>query len=259
MRIALGIEYDGSDYAGWQRQPHASSVQATLEAALAKVADHPLEVVCAGRTDTGVHATAQVVHFDSTAARSLRAWVLGGNANLPASVAITWAQPVASDFHARFSATGRQYRYVILNRAVRPALLRRRVSWDHRPLDVERMQQAARCLVGEHDFSAFRALACQAKHARREIYHLSLQRSGDYIYLDIAANAFLHHMVRNIAGTLIAVGRGEQPVEWVEAVLGGRDRSQAGITAPAAGLYLVQVRYPERFKLPQQPQLAYFG
>lgn len=250
MRIALGIEYDGSRFCGWQRQPHASSVQAALEAALSVVADHQVAVICAGRTDTGVHATAQVVHFESDAPRNMRSWILGTNSNLPPEVCVTWAQPVTDDFHARFGATGRQYRYIILNRIMRPALLRQRVSWDYRPLDAVLMAEAGQILVGKHDFSSFRALACQAKSPVREITSLEIHRSGEFIYLDIAANAFLHHMVRNIAGTLMTVGCGERPISWVEAVLAVRDRTMGGVTAPADGLYLVQVSYPEHFGVP---------
>ena len=259
MRIAMGIEYDGSRFSGWQRQPHAGSVQAALEHALSHVADHPVEVVCAGRTDAGVHATAQVVHFDSAAVRSLRGWMLGTNSNLPPEVCVTWAQHVEPDFHARFSAIGRQYRYTILNRPMRPALLRDRVSWDYRPLDADRMDEAGRVLIGKQDFSSFRALACQAKHPVREIYSLDVRRSGDFIYLDVAANAFLHHMVRNIAGTLMAVGCGDRPVEWVAEVLAARDRALSGVTAPAGGLYLVQVRYPARFGVCATARLPSFG
>ena len=259
MRIALGIEYNGSRFSGWQRQAHATGVQHVLEQALSKVADHPVEVVCAGRTDAGVHATAQVVHFDTEATRSPRSWILGATCNLPPEVCVTWAQPVAEDFHARFSATGRQYRYIILNRTVRPALLRDRVCWEYSQLGVARMAEASQCLIGEHDFSSFRAQACQAKHPRREIYSLEIHRHGEFVYLDIAANAFLHHMVRNIAGTLLAVGRGEQAVGWARDVLEARDRNTAGITASAAGLYLVQVRYPERFGVPQAARLPGFG
>ncbi|MFP5507503.1 MAG: tRNA pseudouridine(38-40) synthase TruA [Gammaproteobacteria bacterium] len=258
-RIALGIEYDGSGFSGWQRQAHCTGVQEVLERALSRVADHPVETVCAGRTDAGVHATAQVVHFDTAAERSPRAWTLGTNCHLPPEVCVTWAQPVAEDFHARYSATARSYRYIIQNRDVRPGLLRGRVAWDHWPLNAERMAAAARCLIGEHDFSSFRAQGCQARHPRREILAIDVQRHGEFIHLDVTANAFLHHMVRNIAGTLMAVGRGEQPVDWVREVLEARDRKVAGITAAAAGLYLVQVRYPERFGVPQEARVPRFG
>ena len=259
MRIALGIEYDGSRFSGWQRQPHALGVQQVLEEALSIVADHPVTVVCAGRTDAGVHATAQVVHFDTESSRDARAWLLGTTSKLPPEVCVTWAQPVSDDFHARFSAIGRQYRYIVLNRQVRPALLHERVSCEFRPLDEVRMAEAARCLVGLHDFSSFRAQGCQAKNPQRYVYALDIQRHGEFIYLDIAANAFLHHMVRNIAGTLIAVGRGDRPIEWVQNVLEARDRNIAGITASAAGLYFVQVRYPEHFAVPQTVRLPGFG
>ncbi|MBI5041936.1 MAG: tRNA pseudouridine(38-40) synthase TruA [Gammaproteobacteria bacterium] len=259
MRIAMGIEYDGSPFSGWQRQLHASGIQEALERALSRVADHPVAVVCAGRTDAGVHATAQVVHFDTDARRDMRAWMLGTTCNLPPEVCVTWAQPVAEDFHARFSAVGRQYRYIILNRTVRPSLLRHRVCWEHAPLDAARMAEASRCLIGTHDFSSFRAQGCQAKNPLREVTSLEIHRHGEFIYLDIAANAFLHHMVRNIAGTLLAVGRGDQHVEWVRNVLEARNRTVGGITASAAGLYLVQVRYPEQFGVPQVVQLPCLG
>ncbi len=259
MRIALGIEYDGSRYSGWQRQTHALGVQEVLETALSKVADHPLAVVCAGRTDAGVHATAQVVHFDTDVERDMRAWQLGTTSKLPPDVCVTWAQAVSDDFHARFSATGRQYRYVILNRPVRPALLHGRVSCEFRPLDETRMAEAAACLRGRHDFSAFRAQGCQAKNPERDVTSLRIQRHGEYITLDIAANAFLHHMVRNIAGTLMAVGRGERPIDWVRDVLESRDRDSAGVTAPAAGLYLVHVSYPPQFELINRGQNTVFA
>lgn len=259
MRIALGIEYDGGAFNGWQRQSHAPSVQEAVERAVSKVADHPVGVVCAGRTDTGVHATAQVVHFDTSAQRRMRSWILGANANLPPGVSVTWARSVTEDFHARFKAQARQYRYVILNRMFRPALLRDRVCWDHNPLEAEAMHAAAQALVGEHDFSAFRALACQASHPVRTVHRLEVARRGDLIYLDIEANAFLHHMVRNIAGTLIAIGRGDQPVEWAGELLAGRDRSRSGITAPAGGLYFVKVSYPAQFGLPWDTVLPWIG
>ena len=259
MRIALGIEYDGSGFAGWQRQPHASSVQGALEKALSRVANHEVTVVCAGRTDAGVHATAQVVHFETRAARTPHSWMFGTNSNLPPEVCVTWAQAVDADFHARFSAVGRAYRYIILNRPMRPGLLRNRVSWDYRPLDAGRMADAAQVLIGQQDFSSFRALACQAKHPVREVYALEVHRGGDFVYLDIAANAFLHHMVRNIAGVLMTVGAGERPVGWVADVLAARDRTAGGVTAPPGGLYLVQVRYPARFGIPQAARLPAFG
>ena len=247
MRIVCGVEYSGAGFFGWQRQNHARSVQADIEAALSRVANHPLKVVCAGRTDSGVHATWQIIHFDSEAERSERSWVLGANANLPADVRLLWARAVDDDFHARFSAQARSYRYVILNREIRSALLHHQVTWHYRPLEVSRMQEGARHLLGEHDFSSFRALACQAHSPVRTIHRLDVTRRGEYLYLDVVANAFLHHMVRNIAGVLMAVGHGEQEPGWVEDILEQRDRTRGGVTAPATGLYLVGVRYPERY------------
>lgn len=258
-RIALGIEYDGRRFHGWQTQAGARNVQDSLELALSRVADHPVRVHCAGRTDTGVHATGQVVHFETSAAREPHAWVLGGNANLPDDVSIRWASVQPDDFHARFSARARAYRYVILNRRSRPAVLSGLVSWHHRALDVERMREGAVHLLGEHDFSAFRAAGCQAKSPVREIERITLSRSGDFIYLDVEANAFLHHMVRNIAGVLMSVGRAEADPDWVRRVLAGRDRSRGGITAPPHGLYLVAVRYPEPCTLPDATVLPVFG
>ncbi|MGH8211831.1 MAG: tRNA pseudouridine(38-40) synthase TruA [Rhodanobacteraceae bacterium] len=255
MRHALGIEYDGTDFFGWQRLAHGSSIQAEVEAALSFVADHRVEVACAGRTDAGVHARCQVIHFDSDAERDQRAWTLGANSRLPRTVSVLWTQRVRDDFHARFSARARRYRYVIVNRAVRPALEARHVAWERRPLDAQAMHAAAQSLVGEHDFSAFRALACQATHARREVLEISVRREGDHLVLDIEANAFLHHMVRNIAGSLLEVGRGERPVEWIARVLERRDRALAGATAPARGLTFVGPRYPAEWALPSQVTL----
>lgn len=255
MRIAVGIEYDGTAFTGWQSQPGSRTVQGSVEQALSTVADHPVRVYCAGRTDSGVHATGQVVHFDTDAVRSVRSWVLGANANLPADVTVTWAQPVDERFHARFGALERRYRYVILNRMVRPALARSRVCWEHRPLDAGLMGRAGAYLVGEHDFSSFRALACQAKHPVRTVYRLEVSRSGEYLYIDVAANGFLHHMVRNIAGALIAVGRGERDPVWLAELLHAKDRSVGGVTAPAGGLYLLHVRYPGEFPLPSAVRL----
>jgi len=259
MRIACAIEYDGSAFCGWQRQDHARSVQGDVEAALSAVADHEVRVVCAGRTDAGVHATWQIIHFDTRAERTGRSWVLGTNANLPDDAGLLWARDIDDNFHARFSAQARSYRYVILNREVPSALLHRRVTWVHQALDVSRMQEGARYLLGEHDFSSFRALACQAKSPMRTIYRLDIKRSGGYLYLDVEANAFLHHMVRNIAGVLMAVGRGVQKSQWVQDILDKRDRTQGGVTAPASGLYLVGVRYPEKYGIEPLGVVPVFG
>ena len=250
MRIAIGIEYDGTAYNGWQRQRTGIGVQERLEQALAGVADEPVEVTCAGRTDAGVHASGQVAHFDTAAVRSERGWLLGANTNLPDDICVTWVKPVADEFHARFSATARRYRYRILNRLVRSALYRRRAWWVHRDLDHRRMHEAAQALLGEHDFSAFRAAGCQASNAVREVTDISVLRDGDWVLLDITANAFLQHMVRNIAGTLVAIGDGDQEVAWAAAVLGGQDRTRAGMAAPPHGLTLVQVYYPDAFGIP---------
>ena len=251
MRYALGVEYDGSRFYGWQTQRETPTVQATLEAAISQVADHPVSVICAGRTDTGVHARCQVVHFDSEAERDARSWVLGINSNLPKPVAVLWLRPVPDDFHARFSALARSYRYEILNRWIRPAIEDRHVSWERRPLDEGVMHEAAQALLGEHDFSAFRSSGCKANHPVREIQAVSVRRAGDRVILDVTANGFLYHMVRNIAGTLLPVGRGEQPVEWVAELLAGRDRRLAGVTASPDGLYFRGVRYPRQYGLPE--------
>lgn len=252
MRIALGVEYDGSRFFGWQYQPHARSVQEDLEAALSKVANHPVRVVCAGRTDSGVHATGQVIHFDSDSDRTERSWLLGCSVNLPDDISLSWAKPMAGDFHARFKAESRQYRYVIFNRDTRFSLLNRKVTWVRQSLHVEKMQAAAQDLIGQHDFSSFRAIACQAKHPVRTIHSINLHRYAEFIYLDIVANAFLHHMVRNIAGVLISIGKEDKPVSWVSDLLEARDRRVGGVTAPADGLYLVAVNYPQRYAVPDQ-------
>lgn len=250
MRLALGVEYDGSAFCGWQYQDHSPSVQAVIEEALSTVANEPIRVQCAGRTDTGVHATGQVIHFDTRVERSKRAWVYGTNANLPKEVVILWAQPVDDSFHARFSATRRRYRYVIFNREVRPTFLAYRTSWCYRPLDEKRMQLAAQYLIGEHNFNSYRAVACQAKSPVRTVSKLDITRKGELIYIDIEANAFLHHMVRNIAGVLMEIGRGEQEPEWAQEVLLHQDRTMGGITAPPFGLYLTAVDYPMEYQLP---------
>lgn len=258
MRIALGVEYDGSGFCGWQTQLQGRAVQACVEQALSRVANHPVSVVCAGRTDAGVHATAQVIHFDTESVRTARSWVLGGNTHLPPEISLLWAKEVDADFSARFSARSRRYRYVILNRWVRPGVLHRKVSWHHPPLDAERMHAAGQRLLGEWDFTSFRAVGCQAKSPVRTLLSLSVTRRGDFIYLDVHANAFLHHMVRNIAGVLMAVGEGERPVEWVSEVLHARDRTLGGVTAPPHGLYLVHVEYEPQSGIVLEPVLPEF-
>ncbi len=252
MRIALGIEYDGTAFSGWQRLSHRASVQGALERALSKVAAGPVRVFCAGRTDAGVHGLCQVVHFDAQVQRDMRSWVLGATSNLPTTVAVLWAQPVGDDFHARFSARSRRYRFRILNRAVRPALDADRVTWERHPLDAGKMHDAAQALLGEHDFTAFRATACQSRHARRCVLAVSVSRRGGEVCVEIEANAFLHHMVRNIVGSLLQVGRGEQPLEWPRQLLAGRDRSVAGPTAGASGLTFIGPRYEAHWGLPAQ-------
>ncbi len=252
MRIAMGIEYDGTDFFGWQRLKDGPSVQARLEQALSRVADHLVDVSCAGRTDAGVHGRCQVVHFDTPAQRDMRGWVLGSCSNLPDSVAVLWAQPVADDFHARYAARSRRYRYRILNRPVRAALEARYVTWERLPLDAGRMHQAAQALLGLHDFSAFRALSCQAKHPHRTVLSVDVRRDGEYVTLEIEANGFLHHMVRNIVGSLLLVGRGERPVEWMAELLAGCDRQVAGPTGPASGLTFIGPRYEARWGLPSE-------
>jgi tRNA pseudouridine38-40 synthase len=251
MRIALGIEYDGSAFRGWQVQRHDdATVQAAVEQALSKVANHPVRVSCAGRTDTGVHAVGQVVHFDTDAMRAAHSWILGSNVNLPATVAVAWAKVVNDDFHARFSAQSRRYRYLILNRPTRSALYAGRATWVRRPLDAERMHEAGQSLVGEHDFSSYRAAGCQAKSPQRTLHSLSVVRHGEIIELCVHANAFLHHMVRNIAGVLIAIGSGDRPAGWAGEVLAHRDRKLGGVTAAPDGLYFERVHYPEKYAIP---------
>ena len=248
-RIAAGLEYDGRAYSGWQTQPGLITVQETLERALARVSDSPIACICAGRTDAGVHAAAQVVHFDSAAQRSERGWRLGANTYLPPDVSVTWVREVPEHFHARYSALARSYRYVILNRDSRPGLASGRATWERRALDVPRMHAAAQALVGEHDFSAFRAVECQAKSPVRRVDSLSVARHDEWVTLEITANAFLHHMVRNVAGLLISVGHGESQPERVATVLAARDRKINAATAPPDGLYLAAVRYPSEFGL----------
>ena len=254
MRYAIGIEYDGSNYCGWQRQSHSPSVQEALENALSKIANEPIQVVCAGRTDTGVSATNQVIHFDTTKQRKDVAWTLGVNTNLPKDIAVRWVKQVDDEFHARFSATARQYRYIIKNTRLRPAILSKGVTFAHNPLNEKDMHQAAQMLVGKHDFTSFRTVHCQSNSPVRTLYHCNLSRIGDYLILDVRGNAFLHHMIRNIAGSLMRVGQGQEPITWIEEVLKAKNRCIAGITAPSAGLYFVDVDYPEHFGIPKYPK-----
>ncbi|QTH63864.1 tRNA pseudouridine(38-40) synthase TruA [Psychrosphaera ytuae] len=251
MRIALGIEYDGAQFFGWQRQREVETVQECLEKALSKIANHPVDVFCAGRTDAGVHGTGQVVHFDTDAVRPDKGWTMGVNANLPDAIAVTWVKHVPDDFHARFSATARRYRYVIYNERLRPGILNHGLSHYHSPLDADKMHQAAQSLLGENDFSSFRAAQCQSNSPNRFVHHVNVTRTGSFVVIDIKANAFVHHMVRNIAGSLIAIGKGEQPVEWMAELLALKDRTQAAETAKPHGLYLIDVDYPEEFGLPK--------
>ena len=255
-RVAARIEYHGGHYHGWQAQPHLSvpTVQEALEAALCEISGEPVRTTCAGRTDTGVHGFAQVVHFDDPVGRSLKAWVMGTNRHLPPDIRVHWAKDVSSAFHARFSATARRYRYVICNSPTRPALLNGMVSWWRHSLDIELMREAAISLIGERDFSAFRAASCQATSPNRCVTSCEVTRRGDYVVVDITANAFLHHMVRNIVGSLLSVGSQSESVQWFEQVLDGRDRTKAAETAPAEGLYLVSVAYPDEFALPATPE-----
>jgi tRNA pseudouridine38-40 synthase len=249
-RIAAIIEYDGTEYAGWQSQEHSTSIQDAVQAAISFVAGHPIVAICAGRTDAGVHAIGQVIHFDTEAERTPRAWVLGANTKLAPTIALQWAGEVTIGFHARHKAIRRVYRYAILNRSARSALQRTRTAWIHRPLNAEAMHAAAQTLVGEHDFSAFRSVECQSKTATRTVEHIRVKRDGDYLWLEIKANAYLHHMVRNIVGTLLDVQSLADPAAAMREILAGGSRRFAGATAPAAGLYLWQVEYPPIYEIP---------
>ena len=253
-RIALCVSYDGSRYHGWQHQEDVISVQQMVEHALTSVANQVITVTCAGRTDALVHATGQIIHFDTEADRSERAWVFGANSNLPSDISVQWATQVPLDFHARYSALSRTYRYVLCNQPVRPAVLQKAVAWYYKTLDVDRMQLAAQHLLGEHDFSAFQGSGCQAKHAVRRIHDIRVTRQAGLIIIEVTANAFVLHMVRNIVGVLTTVGAGDQDPAWVLGVLHSRDRKKAGMTSPPQGLYLVEVAYPEHFKLPTMPK-----
>ncbi len=260
-RFAAGLEYDGRAYKGWQCQPGLPTVQDVVQSALSRVADSPVECVCAGRTDAGVHAAAQVVHFDTDAVRTERGWRLGTTSYLPTDVSVVWVREVPAHFHARYSAQARSYRYVILNRDSRSGLAFGRATWERRPLDAACMHSAAQVLVGEHDFSAFRAIECQAKSPLRRVESIEVSRDGQWLTLAITANAFLHHMVRNVAGLLMSVGSLESPPERVAAVLASRDRKCNAATAPPDGLYLAAVRYPAEFALPSgsPPQSVIIG
>ncbi|MFI4981634.1 MAG: tRNA pseudouridine(38-40) synthase TruA [Nevskiales bacterium] len=249
-RIALGIEYDGAAFHGWQSQPHGMTIQDHLERALAEVAGMPLSLVCAGRTDTGVHALNQVAHFDCAVTRPDSAWVRGGNAHLPPQIAVRWAQTVDHRFHARFDAVSRSYRYLLHNHPVRPALRHGRVGWCHRPLDADVMQLAARALQGEQDFSAFRAAECQAKSPVKIMHQAEVRRYGEMIVFDFRASAFLQHMVRNIVGALVYVGQGRLPPDSITELLASRDRTRAAPTFSPAGLYFTGVEYAEHWRLP---------
>ena len=257
FRYAAIIEYDGSQFCGWQRQVHCLAVQQAVEAALSQVANKAVTVSCAGRTDTGVHAWYQVIHFDSSALRTPRNWLMGANANLPDSVRVHWVESMPPQFHARFSAQSRTYRYLILNQPVKSAVLPDGLSWCRFPLSVDAMREAADALIGEQDFSAFRGAGCQSMTPMRNVLSVDFFSRGDIIAFDICANAFLLHMVRNIVGTLIEVGRGKQNPAWLAQLLAARDRTKAAMTAPAAGLYLLDVAYPDTFGLPDREPPAY--
>ena len=257
MRIALSLEDDGSRFLGWQTQPGGGTVQDALQGALGVIAGAPVGVTCAGRTDRGVHALEQVVHFDADAARPETAWVRGVNALLPESVAVQWAREMPAEFHARYAARARSYRYVLLNRAVRPALAARHAGWFHLPLDVAAMRAGARHFLGEQDFSAFRSAECQAATPVRTLHSLEIEVRSERIDFVLRANAFLHHMVRNIVGTLVYVGAGRQPPDWVAEVLRSRERARAAPTFAAEGLYLERVEYEPHWNLPRRAQAAH--
>ncbi len=250
MRIALGLEYDGSAFCGWQTQPSRCAVQDAVDAALSNIAAEPVQSQCAGRTDAGVHALGQVAHFDTSARRPLSAWVRGANALLPESIAVQWAREVSNDFHARNRATGRIYNYLVLNRRERPGVHHARIGWYHRPLNLDLMRDAARWLIGSHDFSAFRAAECQAASPVKELRRAEIQRFGGLVVFEFAADAFLHHMVRNLVGCMVKIGEGTRPPEWLREVLESRDRARAAPTFPPDGLYLTAVEYDTAWGLP---------
>lgn len=258
MRIALGIDYNGHDFYGWQAQENLPTIQGCLQKALSQIADEPIETFCAGRTDAGVHALGQVVHFDTNAERNLLAWIMGVNSHLPPAIAVRWAQPVDDDFHARFTAVARCYRYVIYNQSIRSAHMDRRASWYFYPLDAEKMHAAGQAFLGEQDFSSVRAAECESKTPIRNVHYLKVTRQGDFVVIEVKANAFLHHMVRNMVGVLLKIGSGSRPVEWVHDVLAARDRTKAAETAKPTGLYFQQVFYPEKYQFPEPGSLFIF-
>jgi len=257
-RFAACIEYCGKYYCGWQRQSYSPSVQATVEKAISKIANEEIQVVTAGRTDTGVHGIGQIIHFDTNSQRSPYEWQRGTNTYLPNDISLIWAVPVGADFHARFSALERSYRYVILNRSTSPSYLNGRVLWHPQYLDAEAMQNAATALVGRHDFSAFQASGCQSQNPIKEVKSLRVSSCRSWIWIDIVADSFLYHMVRNIAGVLIRIGEKLAQIEWAQKVLLSRDRKQAGITAPPEGLYFVSIKYEKRYCLPDTPEVCRF-
>ncbi|OGA01436.1 MAG: tRNA pseudouridine(38-40) synthase TruA [Betaproteobacteria bacterium RIFCSPLOWO2_02_FULL_62_17] len=255
MRIAIGVSYDGRGFEGWQSQPSGKTVQDHLEAALGQIAAAPLRVNGAGRTDSGVHALGQVAHFDCDASRPASAWVRGANALLPGAIGVQWAMPISDEFNARFSAIARRYVYLLYVHPVRPSVLAGKAGWYHAPLDLDAMRGAAAMLVGKHDFSAFRSSQCQAKTPVRNLTRCVIHAQGPYLIFEITADAFLHHMVRNLVGCLLYIGKGAHPAAWIGQVLAGRDRKQAAPTICADGLYLAEVRYEDRWKLPEFPRM----
>lgn len=252
-RLAMGIEYDGTRFCGFQRLKHAASVQQAVEDALEKVASAPVRIHASGRTDSGVHATRQIIHFDPPVQRSEKAWIFGSNTNLPRDVAVRWVKPVSDDFHSRLGALGRRYRYILLNQISRPVLERHNVTWCRDPLDADAMHRTAQALVGEHDFSSFRAAGCQSKTPWRQMHFVEVKRYGPIVVIDIQGNAFLHHMIRNIAGALVSVGRGSRDEGHIARLLALKNRRKGDVTAPACGLHFVDSLYDERFDLPKEP------
>lgn len=258
MRLAVGIAYNGTNYSGWQFQKHSITLQEIVENAVSHIANEAITVICAGRTDAGVHATQQIFHFDTNAKRDSDQWLMGINANLPTEINVQWVKVVGDKFHARFSATKRRYIYIMHVNKIRPCFLDKQITWLTSQLDVKKMHKASQCLIGTHDFSAFRASGCQSKTANRDIKAVSVKKMGEFIVLDICANAFLHHMVRNIVGSLIVIGKGGQQVEWMSKLLEGKDRTKAAPTAKPHGLYLIDVDYPSEFNLPNTALLPLY-